>query len=106
MGGVQRHFASAIRGYGGAAGARVGVGRPEANAAFWGAKQSSGWNAGNPTPNLPAWVGNTWDVASPVGGPYAINPVIYRRQNDIAEMFDEAVARVATASSEYLTEVF
>lgn len=105
MGGPQRHFASAIRGYGSTAGASIRVARPEANAAFWGAKKRTGWNAGNDTPNLPPWVGNTWEAAG-FGGPYAINTVLRQREDWIVERFDAAVARVATAASSYFTTTF
>lgn len=80
-GGSQKHFAAAIRGYGSVQAARVGIARPEAFAAFWGAKQShTGWNTGNEgRPNQPEWVGNAWDVGVKGQGPYALNDAVADR---------------------------
>lgn len=94
MGGPQSHFAGAIRGRGGVSGARVAVARPEANAAFWGAKQRTGWNAGNEAANQPRWVGNSWDVGG-AGGPYAINSTVRERMRAIEDMFGDAIDDVA-----------
>ena len=90
MGGPQRHFAKAIRARGGVAGARLTIGDTNAYAAFWGAKQRTGWNAGNSTPNLPEWVGNSWKVGGP-GGPYAINPAIRNHMDDILKAYREGI---------------
>jgi hypothetical protein len=71
-------------------GARVGVSNRMANAAFWGAKQRTGWNAGNATPNLPDWIGNSWKVGGP-GGPYGINPAIRTHMDDIIKAYREGI---------------
>lgn len=77
LGGAQRHFAGAIRGRGGATGARLVIADDTANAAFWGAKQKwTGWNArnsGKGPANQPDWIGNTWQVAERGQGPIALN---------------------------------
>ena len=93
MGGPQAHFAGSIRGYGSAAGARVGVADRKANAAFWGAKQDrTGWNAGNGgRPNQPKWIGNTWPVGDPNRGPYAINPAIHDYLPQAEETYGDAL---------------
>lgn len=48
-----------------------------ANVAFWGAKRRTGWynraRYNDSTPQHPAWVGASWDVAVAGQGPYAIN---------------------------------
>lgn len=81
MGGPQKHFASAIKGYGTVREARVGLSDPNSYAAFWGAKQDhTGWNAGNRgRPNQPEWIGNSWDVATKGQGPYALNDAVADR---------------------------
>jgi hypothetical protein len=83
MGGVQAKAASTIKGRGTQKEARVSVSgmRGLGNVAFWGAKKHTGWYAagqyGNSaTPQHPRWVGNSWDVAVPGEGPYAINPAL------------------------------
>jgi len=93
MGGPQKHFARAIRGYGSAAGARIGLANRDANAAFWGAKQDrTGWNAGNGgRPNQPKWIGNTWPVGDPNRGPYAINPAIHDYLPQAEETYGDAL---------------
>lgn len=83
MGGPAGHFASSIKGAGGAAGAKITV-APKANAAFWGAKRRTGWNAGNNgRPQHPRWVGAGWDVGVAGQGPYAINSAIAAHMDEI-----------------------
>jgi hypothetical protein len=98
MGGVQAHFAGAIRGSATQRQARVGVsGRGGANVAFWGAKKRTGWYArsrysGGPRQH-PEWVGNTWDVAVAGQGPYAINLALAtHRESLLDEYLDEIEA--------------
>lgn len=79
--GSTRHFAGAIRASGTASSARLTV-APAATAAFWGAKQRTGWNAGNQAANQKPWVGAAWDPGG-AGGPYALNPAIRASLNDI-----------------------
>lgn len=88
--GMQAHFARNIRGAGGAAGARITIDRV-ANAAFWGAKQRTGWNAGNGTANQPDWVGASWQVGVAGQGPYAINQAIADHMDEIIEMYGEGI---------------
>lgn len=87
MGGPQKHFAGAIRGYGSAASARIAVKDQDAYAAFWGAKQRTGWNAGNKTPNQPEWVGSSWDAAVHGQGPYAINDALATRIRQLEALY-------------------
>lgn len=87
MGGPQKHFAGAIRGYGSAASARIAIKDQDAYAAFWGAKQRTGWNAGNQTPNQPEWVGNSWDAAVRGQGPYAINDALATRIRQLEALY-------------------
>lgn len=101
MGGVQAHFASAIVGRGGATGARIQIADEDAFGAFWGAKQRTGWNAGNDTPNLPEWVGSGWDVGVAGQGPYAINETIARKDDEIVEMYEEAIDRITADAFDY-----
>ena len=98
MGGATGHFAGALAGRGSVTGARIQVANPAANAAFWGAKQRTGWNAGNDTPNLPEWVGNAWDVGVAGQGPYAINDTIAAKGPEILDMYGEAVEDIASAA--------
>ncbi len=91
MGGPQKVFASAIVGRGTATGARIQIAKADAYAAFWGAKQRSGWNVRNETPNLPRWVGNSWDVGVAGQGPYAINDTIADRMDDIVRAYREGI---------------
>lgn len=95
MGGPQRHFAAAIKGYGSAAAARVRIADENAYAAFWGAKQRTGWNAGNQTPNQPEWVGASWDVAVRGQGPYAINDTIAENADRYADMYGDGLMDIA-----------
>lgn len=84
LGGQQRHFARAIRGYGSATGARLGIasaGKGQrnwgANAATWGTVDNvTGWNRSG-TPNLKVpWVGNTWDVQQGQGPQPIVNTIV------------------------------
>lgn len=85
LGGVHKHAAPAIRGYGTATGGAVGVptggkSHPEAPVAFWGAKGRSGWYAkpqyrASQKPQHPPWVGNSWEPGGS-GGPYGINAAL------------------------------
>lgn len=98
LGGVHRKAAPAISGRGTMAGAKIGLGRaksiPFAGAALWGAKQTTGWNAGGTSPNLPPWVGTGWDVGGP-GGPYAINETIRRQTDDIVRRYGDGLDDLA-----------
>lgn len=91
-GGSTRHFAGKISGRGTQAGARLEV-ASVANAAFWGAKQRTGWNAGNATANQKPWVGAGWDAGGP-GGPYAMNPTIARNLPQIEERYGDGLAEL------------
>ena len=85
VGGSTRHFAGLVRAAGSQAAARITV-APQANAAFWGAKKRTGWNAGNQgRPQHPAWVGSGWEPGGP-GGPYGINAAIAESLPDIDRM--------------------
>ena len=95
MGGTHAHFAGAITGGGGVTGAKVGVGRPAANAAFWGAKQRTGWNALNKSQNQPSWVGSNWEVGAPGQGPYAINQAIHSHMERIIDTYGDGVDTIA-----------
>ena len=106
MGGVQAKFAGAITGRGAASGARIGLSGNKANAAFWGAKQRSGWNVRNDTPNLPEWVGNSWDVGGAGQGPYAINDTIAKRTDEILEMYGDAIDKLWGDATGYTAESF
>lgn len=98
MGGPQRHFARAIRGYGSQTSSRIGIGSASqgqrnwgANAAFWGVKDAiSGWNKST-TPNLTTeWVGAQWDIA--IGqGPVAIVDTIVRETPHIIDRYGDAL---------------
>lgn len=97
LGGVYAKAAPGIKGYGTTTNARVGVlaGKrtPMANAAFWGAKRRTGWNARNTdsAPQFPAWVGNTWEAGVRGQGPYAINPTIAAETDRIVEQYGDMV---------------
>jgi hypothetical protein len=106
MGGPQRKFAGAIVGRGGASGARIGLRGNDANAAFWGAKQRTGWNAGTETPNLPKWVGNSWEVGAAGQGPYAINATIAARMDEILEQYGDAIDRLWGEATTYTSTTF
>lgn len=84
-GGATRHFASSARASGTQAAARITV-APKANAAFFGAKKRTGWNAGNQgRPQHRPWVGAGWEPGGS-GGPYGINPAIRASLDDIDRM--------------------
>lgn len=107
MGGVQRKASGAIRGRGSQQKASLTV-RPSksarnatamANVAFWGAKKRTGWYSRprysqSPARQHPEWVGNTWDVMDPTGGPYAINAALARYEGDLMEALWAAFGRI------------
>ena len=100
MGGVQAHFADALRGTATQTEARISVnGRGGANVAFWGAKRHTGWYARSQfhdsTPQHPPWVGSSWEVAVPGEGPYAINPALAAYRPDIWEAYFQMVLDLA-----------
>ena len=85
MGGEQKHFADAIRGYGSAASARVGIASANkgqknwgAYGAFWGSKVN---------PQFDWWVGASWDVAVHGQGPYAINDALATRIRQLEALY-------------------
>lgn len=102
MGGPQGHFAKAIKGRGGVTGARIQIANESANAAFWGAKQRSGWFARSRYSAYdggglqhPRWVGNSWDVGVAGQGPYAINDTIADRMDEIVKDYREGMTALA-----------
>lgn len=103
MGGVQRKAADGIRGVGNMRDARVGVSGGISNAAFWGAKRRTGWYA-NPryrvsgAPNLPAWVGNSWEPAVAGQGPYAINPALAEYMPRLLDNYGDMIDALAKAA--------
>lgn len=98
MGGPWRHFAGDIKAAGGVAGARITV-ESEANAAFWGAKKRTGWNAGHGgRPQHPAWIGNMWDAGVTGQGPYAINQALADHTDDIVDAYSAALDRIAATA--------
>lgn len=104
MGGIQAKAASAIGQRHSAERASVAV-LPSAldrmaNVAFFGAKRHFGWYARSRyndslTPQAPAWVGASWDVAVAGQGPYAINPALAAHLDDIVEEYGEMIDRIA-----------
>lgn len=67
------------------------AGAPGATATFWGQKGKFGWYA-NPRyrespPQGPAWVGNSWTVATRGQGPHVINETLAERIDDIGDRF-------------------
>ncbi len=91
MGGVWAHFARSISGAATPTSARIQI-TGASNAAFWGAKRSTGWNAGNDgRPQHPDWVGASWDVGMAGQGPYAINQSIADHVDEIVELFADAL---------------
>lgn len=95
MGGVWAHFAADIKGMGTAAAARLQVDR-DANAAFWGARKRTGWNAGHDgRPQHPEWVGNTWGVAMVGQGPYALNEALAVHLTEIVDGYGDALDDLA-----------
>ncbi len=108
MGGIQAKAASAIRGSANARQARIQI-KPSkgkrnptamANVAFWGAERRTGWYATKKQgkPQHPEWVGSSWEVADPNGGPYAINAALARHLDDIVAAHAAALDRVAAAA--------
>lgn len=95
--GATRHrpFIRALSARGNQREARILVRNPAANAAFWGAKQRTGWNAGNSTPNQLPWVGNSWTVGHRGQGPYAINAAIADHMDDILREYRERIGDLA-----------
>lgn len=93
-GGVTRHFAGKISGKGNATGARLEV-QSVANAAIWGAKKTTGWNAGQGrTPNQPRWVGSSFEVGG-AGGPYGINAAIRVHLTEIDQRYLQGIDELA-----------
>lgn len=100
MGGEQGHFAGAIGSASSQREARVTV-RPQANAAFWGAKKHTGWYAApryfDSPAQHPKWVGASWEPAEFGQGPYAINDALaqYKPQmfEDYLKMIDDLAHR-------------
>lgn len=96
-GGSTAHFAGTIYGIGSAKKAAISN-RREGNAAIWGAKKRTGWNAGRRNrggrPQHPKWVGNSWDVGGS-GGPRGINDAIRHDLPHIERRFLEVAAEVA-----------
>ncbi len=100
LGGVHRHSQDAIRGYATANDAKVGVSAgkrfPEANVAFWGAKQRTGWYGGGQYRQSrgqqhPPWVGNNWVPARRGQGPYAINEALAKNLDRLLAMYLDMV---------------
>ena len=86
---VQRKAARAIKARAGAARAAVAVtptaAIPFARGAFFGAKRF---------PQFPPWVGNTWQPGSPTSGPYAINPAIDDKRDEIIDLHAKAIFEI------------
>lgn len=109
MGGVQALAAKSIKGTANQREARIGVsgqvkGRrtsgPIGNVAFWGAEKRTGWYSRYrykdvPTAQHPTWVGNSWDVGDPSGGPYAINETIAVMKPEIYEQYLQMLENLA-----------
>lgn len=99
MGGVQAHAAEVIKSGKTERGLRINVSatsaHPEGLAAFWGAKQATGWNAGGDKPNLPDWVGIAWKVGTAGEGPYAVNDAIAAKRDDVVKSWAQAVEDLA-----------
>ena len=92
LGGPARHFADAVRGYGSAPAARVGLssaGKGQRNygarGAFWGSKQFA---------RFEPWVGNTYEVGVRGEGPYALNDAIADHLDDVIETYSEGIDRL------------
>ena len=98
LGGQPGHFAGAIRGYGSAPAARLGIasaGKGQrnwgANAAMWGVKDNITGRNRSTTPNLKVpWVGNTWDVVYGQG-PTAIVDTIVAETPRIVNEYGDAI---------------
>lgn len=92
MGGTQAHFANAIRGYGSAQAARIGLssaGKGQryagAQGAYYGSKQFA---------QFPDWVGVGWQVGGP-GGPRPLNdPAISGHIDDVLDTYGKGVDRL------------
>ena len=106
MGGVQAHFAAAIRGTANQREARVGLraGERGPNVAFWGAKRHTGWFAAGRYHDTalgarqhPPWVGSDWDAAVAGQGPYAINAALAAH---LPEFLDDYLDMVIDLASE------
>lgn len=73
-----------------------------ANAAFWGAKQHSGWYRARRYANSPAqhprWIGNSWEVAVRGQGPYAINDALASRRDQLLDEYLDEIERIARAA--------
>lgn len=97
MGGPQAHFAGAIGSSGTRTSAKLTV-RPDANAAFAGAKKHTGWYAAAryaaSPPQHPPWIGADWEAGGP-GGPYAINPTVRDNVDEIVDTYGDAIDRLA-----------
>ena len=103
MGGVQARAASAIGERHSERSASIGT-FPSfhdrmGNVAFWGSKRHTGWYAraryNDSPPQHPAWVGNSWDVATATGGPYAINPALHAHLNDLVDEYADMLDDIA-----------
>jgi hypothetical protein len=92
-GGSTAHFAGSIYGIGSAKKAAI-TNKSVANAAIWGAKKRTGWNARRRNlggaPQHPKWVGSGWDVGG-AGGPRGINDAIRHDKEQIFERYLEMV---------------
>ena len=99
-GGSTAHFAGMIRGGANAKGAYL-TARPASNAAIWGAKKRTGWNARHVKPGAkpqhPAWVGASWQVGGP-GGPRGINDAIREKQERIVRHYGEVIDYLASGA--------
>lgn len=107
LGGIQAKAANAIKGIGNMRDARVGVSAsssaPMANPAFWGARRRSGWYAHpryrvSGKPNLPDWVGNSWEPAVAGQGPYAINDALAQYMPRLMDNYGDMIDRLAKAA--------
>jgi hypothetical protein len=48
-------------------------------------------------PQFPEWVGNSWEPGGP-GGPYAVNPAIREKEDEIIETYGDALDRLTCAA--------
>ena len=102
LGGVQRKAANTIKGRATQREARIAVSgmRGLGNVAYWGAKKRTGWYGkpkfrGSGARQHPVWVGNSWEVAVPGQGPYAINNTLARNLPQYLDRYMEAIDRLA-----------
>lgn len=100
----QRHFAGAIAGRGGVSGAKLTIDKAQRGQTYAGA-QGAYWGS-KAYPQFPRWVGASWPIAAPTGGPYVINRTLWMRSDDIGEHYRALVLKVATSASSYFTETF